>query len=384
MSELNSIHQFFTEIGCHFQCYDMGRLIKPVEQQTFIDFEQTSIPWNSPFMQHAWLALVFRETGGNKNHTVWFLKLPLDEQAKLNLAARDDFLHRLFETLANYLDSSLNRSLNNVQNGSLENAMKDSPYGFQPKQEQMANFHAMVHKDQALAASQYYPSTQKYFSSIKRSDIDEYEQWSQLGLQGIADLAARLDEEYQGNSNQLLITQAVPYLPIPVFQVLSHCLENHITSELLVQAIFDRLSLEQEQEENKVRQEFLSLCTGSIRASAQSSNPELQSQLLSLILKSTASTNIEVLAAISGRCWQQLFKPQILSLFLEALSRTGLDNSPYQSAFNAIMSDLLFIPGMRDTIIQAFRSPERSEQLTQAIGDFFSSKKLPHKISKTG
>ncbi|NOQ77883.1 MAG: DUF3549 family protein, partial [Gammaproteobacteria bacterium] len=157
MTTMSSIHQFFSDIGCHFQCYNTGRLIHAVDKQTFIDFEENNIAWQSPFLQQAWLAIVFWQekpqtaqtqiesstsqtesstsktessTGqtesstsqtesstiqtepstnitksSTNNHYVWFLKLPLDEQAKLNLAARDDFLRRLFDALGSYLDN---------------------------------------------------------------------------------------------------------------------------------------------------------------------------------------------------------------------------------------------------------------------------------------
>lgn len=366
MNELNSINQFFTSIGCRFQYYDMGRLITPIEHQTWVDFEQTSIAWNLPFMKHAWLAIIFweesPETTANKNYTVWFLKLPLDEQAKLNQAARDDFLHRLFDALTNYLEN--NQSTPEEKHLSLENAMKDSPYGFQPKQEQMANFHAIVHKHLSLPASQYYQNAQNYFSGV-----DGFEHWTQLGFQGIADLAARLDEKYQTDNNQELITKAIEHLPISPLLVLGNCLENHIVSSQLVQAVLNRVTRELDLEiaQKESNQSSISICIASIRATARASDHELQAQLLTQILKSSAGTNIEVLAVISGRCWQQLVQAELLSLFLEALARTEHG----QGAFNAIMADLMFIPKMRDIILQAFRSPERSEQLAQSIGAFF-------------
>ncbi len=373
MNELNTIKQFFTAIGCRFQCYDMGRLIQPIEHQTFIDFEHTRIAWNSPFMQHAWLALIFwkqiSETSTEQNHTVWFLKLPLDEQAKLNLAARDDFLRRLIGALTNFLENSLQQQDNNQGEDlhSLDNVMKDNPYGFQPKQEQMANFHAIVHKHLALPASQYYQPAQKYFSGI-----DGFEHWSQLGFQGIADVAARMDEKYQGKNNQQLIAQAIAHLPASPFQALGNCLENHIVSRQLTRAVLDRVIRDQEREQNEKEPISIAIYIACIRATAQASDLNLQAQLLTRILSSSARSDLEILATISARCWQQLCQAQILSLFLEALARTEAYQNQGQGAFNAIMSDLMFIPEMRHTILQAFRSSERSERLAQAIGTFLN------------
>lgn len=367
MNELNSINDFFSQVGCQFQCFDMSRLIQPMSKQTLIDFEQTSISWNTPFMQHAWLAILFwaphsaqvSQSGLEQAHYVWFLKLPLDEQAKLNLVARDDFLRRLVAALTNYLDSSVNQTPEKKLEA-LENTMKDNPYGFQPKQEQMANFHAIAHKQLSLSPSQFYPDAQNYFSGAHG-----FENWTALGYQGIADMAARLDENFQGSSNEALISAAIPHLPAAPLQVLSNCLEHQSISDQLAQAIYERLQEELAQNNNPV---IAAICCASIHATAQARDKKLQFKLLLKILESVARSDIEVLATISGRCWQQLNNPEILSRFLEALAVSEHG----QGAFNAILSDLMFIPGMRNIILQAFRSPERSGQLAQAIGSFFT------------
>ncbi len=376
MNELNTINQFFSAIGCHFKCYEMGRLIQAVKAQQFIDFELGNTPWDTPFMQYAWIGVVFwqkKEAVADQNHTVWFLKLPLDEQAKLNLAARDDFLRRLFKTLEHAL---ANKNLASQEPGnkksageqfySLENAMKDNPYGFQPKQEQLANFHAIVQQQLKLPASPSYPDAQAYFS-----DSTRFDQWQQLGVQGIADLAARLEEKVQcpdcqAVSNQQLIIKAIPHLPLSSFHALSLCLENHVVSKALAQAVFDKLCLASDNNTSSSTS-----CIASIRATAGSSDSagEIQAQLLTKVLSSPFNSDIEVLAVIAGRCWQTLFRQQnILLLLLESLA--DADSSRHPGAFNAIVSDLIFIPGMRDKILQVFRSPDRSEQLILAIAAF--------------
>ena len=384
MTIMNSINQFFSEIGCHFQCYNMGRLIQPVKNQTLIDFEQNNIAWQSPFLQHAWLAIVFWQENSatnpsTKEHYVWFLKLPLDEQAKLNLVARDDFLRRLFEALGNYLgDAQQNEHQTSAGKlHSLEASMKDNPYGFQPKEEQMANFHAIVHKQFSLPASHYYQNIQEYLCAH-----NDFAQWSQLGLQGIADFTARLDEFYNSETNEQLLIKGITHLPLSPLQVFGICLENQIISKALTQTIYDNLTQTLAQTNND-RLENIALCITSIRASAQSIDEKLQIKLLTTILNSSAGTDIEVLATIAGRCWLLIANPEILSPFLEALANTTFVDRGQtytseqkqihrQGAFNAILSDLMFIPGMRIHILEKFRSPERSEQLTQAIGAFFS------------
>ncbi len=393
MNTMSSINQFFSEIACHFQCYNMGRLIQVIDRETLIDFEQNNIAWQTPFLQQAWLAIVFwperaQTSESVDNHYVWFLKLPLDEQAKLNLAARDDFLRRLFDALRNYLhDAQQNKHQTAAGKlHSLESSLQDNPYGFQPKEEQMANFHALVHKQFSLPASHYYQSTQEYVSGQK-----DFTQWSQLGLQGIADFCSRLDEAYNNETNEQLITKNIAHIPFPAFQAFGVCLENQKTSKALTQAVYNRLKLTLEENNpgteltTKERKEVTALCVTSIRASAQSIDQKLQGQLLMMILNSSAGTDIEVLATIAGRCWLLIIHYDLLPYFLEALANTTFinenqTNSPEQEkiqrqgAFNAVLSDLMFIPGIRTHILEEFRSIERSKQLTQAIGAFFKNK----------
>ncbi len=371
MSEINSLHQFFSEINCHYQCYNLGRRIHPLARQDFIDFEHTGSAWQAPFLQHAWLALVFwketaaAETTENKQpqQHVWFLKLPLDEQAKLNLAARDDFLRRLFTALGDHL-TSIRQAESGAQLNSVEGAMQDNPYGFQPKEEQMANFHAIVHQQLELPASAFYKDTQNYLSNKQN-----FQQWQHLGLQGFADLAARLHEE----NNEQLINSAIADLPIEPLQVLGSCLENQRISKHTTQAVYQRLSAElehYEQANNTPATALLQLCISAIRATAQTEEQSLQIQLLSRILSTEIKTDIEILATISGRCWPLTAHAQILPLFLDALA---LADTQHPGAFKAVISDLMFIPGMRDTILQAFRSAQRSPHLAQAIGAFFNN-----------
>ncbi|MCU7835089.1 MAG: DUF3549 family protein [gamma proteobacterium symbiont of Taylorina sp.] len=371
MKDLNNIAQFFSEINSHLQCYEMGRLIRPIEKKQWLDFEENITPWPSPFLQHAWIGLTFfeKEMTEHKNPTVWFLKLPLDEQSRLNLSARNDFLHRLFETLGFFLQQhrlGKNNAANKSAASSLENAMNDNPYGFQPKQEEMANFHAIVRKHLGLNASSYYQQTQIYLANIGQSE--QREQWEQLCIQGFADISARLDEKYQGKNNQQLLIDSIEQLPIPAFRILSLCLENHPVSKKMIQTISSRVEKEIRRNINN-DPSLASICIASIRATAQSCDKELQTQLLMRILNSSVKTDIEILASISARCWQQLTDKKLLSLYLETLAITNEEQ--HHGAFNAILSDLMFIPGARDNILQAFRSAKRSKLLEQAIADFF-------------
>ncbi len=385
INKLNSIHQFFTLIDCDYQCYDIGRNIHPLNKHELSEFEQTQHPCTTPFLQHTWLAILFWPANSDRRsnrssdqpppatHFVWFIKLPLDEQARLNLAARDDFLKRLYDALNQYLLAIKNS--NKHQLHTLEKAMKDNPYGFQPKPEQMANFHALAQKHLRLPPSHYYESVQSWFAGD-----NQFSHWEELGFQGLADFAARLDENYSHGtvtnttplSNEQLLINALAHIPAPPFPALSSCLENHPVSADLSQAIYQRT--EYELTHNTDPQSLASFCAAAIRAASQSQSAHQPARFILQILESPVGRDIEVLAAVSGRCWQSLKKYEVLMPWLEVLAKTEHG----QGAFNAVLADLMYIPGMREPVLQAFRSPERSRQLSQAIGAFFGT------LQKTG
>ncbi|WP_198266228.1 DUF3549 family protein [sulfur-oxidizing endosymbiont of Gigantopelta aegis] len=379
MKAMRSFNQFFSEIDCQFQCYNLGRIVSTVEKADFIDFEETRIPWQMPFLQHAWFALLFwknKAHGENKvdlqaneaQQHVWFIKLPLDEQAKLNLAARDDFLRRLFEVLGNYLTLSQEQKSDNTEDklNALQKAMQDNPYGFTPKPEQMANFHAMVHKQLNLPTSEFYSSTQNYLAKIA-DDTKHDNDWQSLGIQGFADICARLDEsDTLKYNNEKLINNALSQLPIEPFTALCSCLENYKISHDMSDIIFQRLNTLLSNAPAELNQ----WCLAITRANAQASVSDKQIKLLQTVLGSAVKADIELLASLAGRSWHAVTQPEILPDFLEALA---LAESEYPGAFKAIVADLMFIPGLREVILAAFRSPERSPQLSQAIGSFFKT-----------
>ena len=79
--------------------------------------------------------------------------------------------------------------------------------------------------------------------------------------------------------------------------------------------------------------------------------------------------DINVLVSISGRCWEDLRDETLCRLYLEALAA----NPEGQEVFNKVVADLFTIPGLREPIMAILRSPDRSDTLAAAIGQFFSA-----------
>ena len=176
-----------------------------------------------------------------------------------------------------------------------------------------------------------------------------------MGYQGIADVAARVDE---AAINDLLI-QAIPRLPQPPLTALCHCLENESLALPLSQALMKRLEAELSASESD-----LSIIIALARGLSLSVSKSIKERMFELVMNSQHATHIELLAALSGRAWLLLKQPEHASSYLEALAHSPAG----QSAFDHCLSDLLSMPGLRTPLLQAVRDPGRSDELANAFG----------------
>jgi len=334
-----------------FHIYEMGRSIRKVSQESFADFEETIIPWPYPFLKQAWFALVFTEQKCPDDFTVWFLKFPLDEQAKLVQVARNDYLKQFIDSI--YINKP-------------ENISQESAYGFTPNDEKRANFNAIVKKQLGIPASSFYQDCLDYVHGKK-----ELSQWQELGYQGIADVCSRLDEKHLGKSTLQALYEIIPQLPDEPFRAFSTCLENHSLNNKLALQIYKR-AIEKDDANNDMAC-LRALSQSTEESGGQRALTQLTEKLLPLKINSLTDIkeqySIELMAIFSGRCWEQLKDEEVMYAFMEALARVPEG----QESFNVIIADLLYIPGMRDLVLQQIRKPERSPELSKAIGYFFQS-----------
>ncbi len=339
MSQVNGICDFLNQAGTQFKIFDMGRRIKEISTEDFLLFEQGNTAYPLPLQQQAWLGFLVWTEDKKSELVIWFLRFPLDASGKLTSGIRDDFVLRLL----------------NKEGGETPQQDESNPYGFKPKQEHMASFHAKAAKLLDQPASSYYEHARDYFVGKPG-----YDQWAFVGFQGIADLAARLDED----NNAELIAESIEKLPPQPFEALAQCIEHEKINADISQAIVNRIN--HELEKNETDANFISLC---IRALSNTQEQTLLELTLNTILNTEAGPHPEVLASISGRCWLALKSDETIQLFLEALANC----TEGQNFFNLIIVDLINIPGMQDSILKAVKSTERSEKLSRAIGELFKS-----------
>lgn len=328
----------------------MGRRVIEIPLETMRRFELAEEAYPQPFLRAAWLGILiqFQESHqkninqDHNNYNIWFIKLPLDEQGFLQQAARDDFLHRILETLTEITGNELKQQ-----------SLDDNPHGFKPREDKMAMFHAKVTRQLEQPPSQFYSHARDYFSG--RTGFD---QWNFVGLQGIADIAAHLDKE----DNELLLAQAIPHLPATPFAALCSCLENINIDKRLTEALARRIK-------QAVAETDSAITAAALRGLSYSSDIETQRETIQTVLTNRVGKNVEVLATIAGRCWHVLKKSEIRLLYLEALALCDAG----QQAFNSILSDLLFLPGLHQPIKEDFNNSRRSTTLANAIDTFLAS-----------
>lgn len=343
---ISTLSQFMTQSGLKYRVFDIGRRVIQLKPDEFVLFEHCQQAYPYPFQRQAMLAIIFWHPENPAKRFIWFLTFPLDEQGLLDPYSRDAFLKMLLERVG---ESMLAAS----QGQALEGILQDNPYSFTPAEHKMAAFNAKVRVVLKLEASRYYAVAQRYFYG----DMP-LAQWQSLALQGIADVAIRAEE----GEMTLELIEVIPKLPDPVFQSLCSFLEHAQPPAGLVEVLAQKLFIQLEQ--SKPDMQIVVAC---LRAASNTSAVGLLDQMIDKTLKHPISQNIEVLAVISGRCWPILKKPKVAQQFVERLAA----NDAGQSGFSQILVDVLFMPKMREPLMQALKHPQRSQQLGRAVGILF-------------
>lgn len=345
MSDIPSLVEFLRQSDTQLRIFDMGRRVSKISAETFNKVEQAQVPYPAPFMHHAWIALLMWNPKLKDQNVVWFLKLPLDEQGYLVQAARDDFMNRLFQNISNMMSGD--------SDSAKKDALQDNPFSFKPEQEKMAIFHAHATLAIGQPASQYYEYSQQYFAGQMGFD-----QWQALGYQGIADLVIR----HEKGRNSEIMAAAIAQLPPEPYEVLCTCLENIEPDHKLFAALSKRMLASLQDDVTTANH-----VAAQIRGISNAHNEEAKRDLLLAVLATPHAQEAEVLAAIATRCSISLRFPELLKPYLEALAagKSG------QVGFSRILADLMFMPDLRALILHVFRNPDRSEKLSEAIGQMF-------------
>lgn len=340
---MNTLTDFLEQAQCQYNLYDLGRIVQKISNGEFKNITSNLQPYPFPIQQHAYIALTFWQVAAQKEHFIWFLKMPLDEQGLMTITAQTSFIRTVTEAMGENLTAEVNDKL--------QQRLASNPFTFKPSAEKLAIFNASINSTLIRPASSFYPAIQHYLSGN-----EQWHNWHSLGLQGFADLAARLDYD----NNQQLIIEALDFLPEQPLQTLALCLENQpLIKAPLAQAIASQAS----------KRLLLGQQTTAIlllRALASCNERAITKQLLNEQFSSLLLNQADWYISIAGRLWTQLEDETLLHRYFEALANHHAD------LFPQLFTDLVAIPSLRGNVLKQLRLPERSPALSSAIGLLFS------------
>ena len=341
----NTLTDFLKQAKCQYRIYDLGRKVTKISNDHFQEIAENTAPYPYPIQQHAYFGLTFWQINkGQQDHFVWFLKLPLDEQGLMKITAQTSFIKMVIEAMGENLTAKISDKL--------QERLASNPFIFKPATEKLAIFNAIMNTQFVRPASTFYPATVHYFSGQTQWD----ETWQSLGIQGIADLSARLN--YDGNQQTLI--NALPHLPQQPLQSLALCLEHQqdINTDL-AKAISKQaeVALKAKQTDNAILL---------LRAISSMTDNEITKALFEQQFNSDLIHDAHWYVCIAGRCWSLLEDETLLNRFFEALA------NHHSTLFPQLFADLVAIPALRDKVLKQLRLTARSPALSQAIGLLFS------------
>ncbi|QSX32539.1 DUF3549 family protein [Shewanella avicenniae] len=335
MTTINTLGELLKAANSDYLVFDLGRRVQPIATAIFEDFEKLQLAYPYPIQGHAQFALVFGEN--TQQPFIWFLKFPLDERGLLNPAARSQFMQMLSDAMGN----DITRPLTEEE----QQRMADHPFNVRPSQEKLAIFNAQLRKQLKQPASAQYEFACQYLSRKTEAHL-----WQSVGLQGLADICARADDFEHAQLLSNALSSPITELQTAVCQLIEH-VNLPTSSQQTIQHVFVNASAEQR----------------SYLLRALASNSAACETLLRQLATDEEKLDQNQLIAIAARCWTCLKQDDVRKFYLESLAHQP------QSFFNQIFADIVAIPEIRHPLLSELRNPERSVQLSQAIGGLFKA-----------
>lgn len=340
---MHTITQLLQTAGCDFHLYEMGRQIRCLDAAQFNAIEQLKQPYPSPIKGKAWFAVEFFEAGSHVEPFIWFLSFSLDEFGLFQADEINHFIKMIIEAAGEELTS-----------GKLQ--PKDNPYCFTPSLDKQAALNSIIRKRRKQPASAQLQNALSYYLPSHSPETPAIT-WQELGIQGIADIAARASE---ADFDQPLSQQLADWQLQPKIALLNQ-LEHHPLGRALCTEIIKQLDAETHP-----------ACREALLRSLSQAADSVVLPLLEKQLAATAQATLSELIAILGRHWQRLAQNGLIKLFMEQLALCCGDSD---EVFSGVMADMLALPNLRGEVIAEMRDPDISEQLRAAIGRFIAAAK---------
>jgi hypothetical protein len=324
-----SLTGFLEITGAKYRLFDLGTHLKKVPESTLLALDEGQ-PYPHPHLGFGWLVIFLWNTEETAQNSLWFLKLPLDEQGILSAGVHSDLVRRLYSALQESDEKERARLLT------------EHPYQFTPDHEKMAALHAKATQLLALPPSDFHESADDFFKNPNSSF-----QWQQLGIQGIADMVCRLkDPDFTTINKRLLELDVAPL--IGLLQQLEHRPLPTSTIETLVQLI-------------EVHNDQPAVVSNCLRAAAQSPAAKLLDVLIEEKLNSDSLPLDFVLIVLTR--YTRLLNDNNFSI----LVLTRLAQLADADGFARVMTNLAMQPGMQGIVMKTLSSKNLTTQLANAL-----------------
>lgn len=344
MDTIHTLTQLLKNSGCQYQIYDLSRRVQPIDNRLFENVEKATQPYPFPIQRQAQLAIAYWNE--SRQPWIWLLKFELDERGLLKQGDIGQFIKLVIEAMG----SRLNSEMSEAQQQKLAN----NPFTFKPNEDKLAAFHSLLKAQLALSPSQYYAHARDYF----KGELG-WDNWQTVGLQGITDIAARLNQD----DNSRIVKVALRQINQQPKYALLGALEHVSLSDKLSDTVSELANSECD-----ASQPDLFLLSAYVRTLA-GGKPDQLAQLVKRILTSPLLSHQEILIAIAGRTWAPLADAAIAEQFLIRLAQTG-----NQALFNQVFADLVMLPSLRLVLLPLLHSSP-SPELASALVALQSSVK---------
>ena len=340
--QINTLSEFLLQAQTQYIVFDLGRGIKPIDNQQFFDWENQLAPCAYPRQEHAWFCICFWNEKESQEQYIWYIKLPLDENGLLIQAARNQFLEIVVTALGSQLQHTSNE----------EAQLPENPFVFQPSQQQLADCNAHIHK----ALKQTRAGNNKVVQYMQAPSVQD---WQILSVQDIADYVSTSDSS-DACPVQLTLAKHLMHLPVPMLSCLFASLECIKINDVLSKAI---IAFYKSSQEPVLRQL-------SLRALShfEPANISLANHFVEQLILRDEALDIETLVLIAGRYWHILNEESILLSYMDKVA--AKDNS--FALFLGIYADLVKVPSCRASMLGLLRNTKRSDLVSQGIGKLFS------------
>ncbi|HAS15432.1 MAG TPA: DUF3549 domain-containing protein [Idiomarina abyssalis] len=328
---ITTLGEFLQAGQAEYKIFDIGRCLTELSQDDFAAIEHQQRPYPYPIARQAQLAILFQHKQHDQQPFIWFLQFPLDERGLLNLAARNQYLE--------YVVNALGHEITGEMTEEQQKQLQQNPYLLTPNEHQRAALHARVQRQLKLSPSIHFETAEAYLKHPK-ADID----WQQIGLQGLHDCAARLEQLPE--LSEAIATHFSTY-PKAVRQPLAVALEQQNITPRLRDSLLEY-----------VKSNDALLCTDSLRALASvAAHPRVQKSVNETI----PDANADQLVVVAARLWPVLNNEHSLLGYLDAIA--SLDNA----LFDALFQDIIALPDIRPLLLSILAQQKQSDAVGEAL-----------------